>query len=140
MKSASLILVLAAAGIYTPVHAGKAPRSTDSLAVEAAAASSTSSPGTATGTASEVTSPRDAASGQSSGKRVATGDVDGDGMSNETAVSSPRDAASGQATGKRQHKPSIRSADAGGDAGTDEAAAAKTKPTSSSYDLKMGTK
>lgn len=38
-----------------------------------------------------VVSPRDVATGQSSGKR--------------SAVEAPRDAASGQATGKRQHKP-----------------------------------
>lgn len=51
-----------------------------------------------TGKATGVTSPRDIASGQASGKRVAVGDVDADGAAD---VKAPRDAASGQASGKR---------------------------------------
>jgi hypothetical protein len=126
MKTACLFLVLVAACLYTPAEA-EGKRMSDSLAVDAASAS----PET------EAAPPRDAATGQASGKRVATGDVDGDGMTNEAAVSSPRDAASGQATGRRQHKPSVRSAAASDETGTEGAAAEKTKPTkSSSYDLK----
>ena len=72
----------------------------------------------------EIKAPRDVATGQASGKRqhspirVATGDVDGDGLGDLVieeqeegfgndldSVKSPRDSASGQATGKRQHKP-----------------------------------
>lgn len=61
----------------------------------------------------EVKSPRDAASGQASGKRgydyyKAHSDFIVNAEDNSvTEVKSPRDAASGQATGKRQHKPIV---------------------------------
>jgi hypothetical protein len=62
--------------------------------------------------AAQVQSPRDVASGQTSGKRQAAAggpDEDCDGLDatecQAAGVKSPRDAASGQATGKRQHKP-----------------------------------
>lgn len=61
---------------------------------------------------SSVQSPRDVASGQATGKRVATGDVNGDGAMDETVA--PRDVATGQATGKRQHKPVSYSSGTGG--------------------------
>jgi hypothetical protein len=59
----------------------------------------------------DVKSPRDVATGQSSGKRgydyyKAQSDFSVSAADNSvTEVKSPRDAASGQATGKRQHKP-----------------------------------
>jgi hypothetical protein len=62
--------------------------------------------------AAQVKSPRDVASGQSSGKRQAAAggpDDDCDGLDatecQAAGVKSPRDAASGMPTGKRQHKP-----------------------------------
>ncbi len=51
-----------------------------------------------------VTSPRDSATGQATGKRVMAADVDGDG---KVDIVSPRDAASGLPTGKRQYQPII---------------------------------
>jgi hypothetical protein len=83
--------------------------------------------------AAGVKSPRDAASGQATGKRqhkpvrVATGDVDGDGAA-ETGVVTSREAGSGMSTGRRQHEP-IRSATADTDG---DAAAAATQDHNSS--------
>lgn len=64
----------------------------------------------ADGTCAKVSSPRDAASGQATGKRSSSsGDtkmsLNFQKIEMEYSVKSPRDAASGQATGKRQHKP-----------------------------------
>ena len=76
--------------------------------------------GLATGKAA-IKSPRDIATGQASGKRAATGDVNGDGAAEVSKprdsatgqasgkqvneVKAPRDVATGQASGKRQHQP-----------------------------------
>lgn len=56
----------------------------------------------ATGKASGITAPRDHASGQATGKRVATGHVDGDGSAD---IKLPHEHGTGVATGKRQQTP-----------------------------------
>jgi hypothetical protein len=63
--------------------------------------------GGAPGDERSVSSPRDAASGQATGKRQHSpmAPDSGGAPADERSVSSPRDAASGQATGKRQHSP-----------------------------------
>lgn len=62
--------------------------------------------GQATGRRSfAVTSPRDPASGQATGKRISSPRDVASGMPTGKRISSPRDAASGLATGKRSHMP-----------------------------------
>ncbi|MEP6584079.1 MAG: hypothetical protein ABJA90_07420, partial [Ginsengibacter sp.] len=55
----------------------------------------------------EVISSREAGSGLATGKTLITGDIDGDGYTDNYEINSPRDIATGQASGKRMHKPFI---------------------------------
>ncbi|MCD6025281.1 MAG: hypothetical protein K0Q91_2197 [Fibrobacteria bacterium] len=71
----------------------------------------------------EVAAPRDAASGQATGKRQhqpgSPTCVEGETCTG-AEVSAPRDAASGQATGKRTHKPIRATGDVNGDGAASE--------------------
>jgi hypothetical protein len=118
-------VTIATSGLFAAAHAGTPVRHGDSVAVDAGGVQE-----------QEVKSPRDAASGQATGKRVAVGDVDADGASGaETRAQDHNSSRSNKTASSVGTEPCC--ADTDGDGTADKTKLKETQPQI--YKAKQGT-